>query len=101
MAKDNTNSKVNSNEDEQKIRQALHYSVGEICKEECSELEVEFSKAAMQSIAELAYRQAEIFLEDARHFAKHARRKKVGCEDVILLARRSDKLQQHLRQFTK
>jgi len=41
MAKDNSTSK----EDEQKIRQALHYTVGEICKDESKDLDVVFSKA--------------------------------------------------------
>jgi len=97
MAKDNSTSK----EDEQKVRQALHYTVGEICKEECKDLDVVFSKATIQSIAELALRQAAVFCEDAQHFAKHAKRKKIGAEDVLLLARKSEKLKEHLRQFAK
>jgi len=44
-------------------------------------------------------RQAAVFAEDLEAFAKHGRRKKVGTEDVLLLARRSKPLVDHLRVF--
>jgi len=75
----------------------MHFKVGAICKEVQDETGIVFSKAAIASIAELAFRQTGVFAEDLEAFAKHGRRKKVGTEDVLLLARRSKSLVEHLR----
>ncbi len=45
-------------------------------------------------------RQCAVIGEDLESFAKHAKRKQVNADDVLLYARKSADLQRHLRRQT-
>ena len=47
------------------------------------------------------FRQATIFCTDLELFSKHAKRKTILMEDVLLLARKSPQLLEHLRSINK
>jgi len=51
--------------------------------------------------AAILRRQSKSFATDAEMFARHARRKKIGAEDVLMLARKTPSLHAHLSSLKK
>ncbi|XP_078413917.1 centromere protein S isoform X1 [Cetorhinus maximus] len=76
----------------QRLRAAVHYTVGRLCQEVGEDKDVEFSKQTIAAIAETTFRQCENFATDLELFAKHGKRTTVNTDDVKLLARRSKAL---------
>ncbi|XP_067873051.1 centromere protein S [Heterodontus francisci] len=76
----------------QRLRAAVHYTVGCLCQEVGEDKEIEFSKQTIAAIAETTFRQCENFAKDLELFAKHGKRTTVNTDDVKLLARRSKAL---------
>uniref|UniRef100_A0A803TLQ4 Centromere protein S n=1 Tax=Anolis carolinensis TaxID=28377 RepID=A0A803TLQ4_ANOCA len=76
----------------QRLRAAVHYTVGCLCEEVSKDKETQFSKQAIACISEITFRQCEMFAKDLEMFARHAKRTTVNVEDVKLLARRSNSL---------
>ncbi|XP_057552073.1 centromere protein S isoform X5 [Hippopotamus amphibius kiboko] len=76
----------------QRLKAAVHYTVGCLCEEVASDKEMQFSKQTIAAISEVTFRQCENFAKDLEMFARHAKRSTINTEDVKLLARRSNSL---------
>ncbi|EDO47308.1 predicted protein [Nematostella vectensis] len=84
---------------QQRLKAALHYTVGKICEETGAEAGLTFSRQFVAALTETSYRQCESFAVDLELFAKHAKRSTINNEDVKLLARKSPSLAQHIKKF--
>ncbi|XP_007253446.3 centromere protein S [Astyanax mexicanus] len=82
----------------QRLKAAVHYTVGKICKNLTSEYEREFSRQAVAAMAEITFRQCDTFAKDLEAFARHAKRQNINMDDVKLLARRSTALYNYIQQ---
>ncbi|NP_001191897.1 centromere protein S [Taeniopygia guttata] len=82
----------------QRLKAAVHYTVGCLCQEVEEDKDVQFSKQTIAAISEITFRQCEIFAKDLEMFARHAKRTTVTTEDVKLLARRSNSLLKYITQ---
>ncbi|KAM4885817.1 centromere protein S [Sylvia borin] len=82
----------------QRLKAAVHYTVGCLCREVEEDKDVQFSKQSIAAIAEITFRQCEIFAKDLEMFARHAKRTTVTTEDVKLLSRRSNSLLKYITQ---
>ncbi|XP_038677884.1 centromere protein S [Scyliorhinus canicula] len=76
----------------QRLRAAVHYTVGHLCQEVGEDKKIKFSKQTIAAIAETTFRQCENFATDLEIFAKHGKRTTVNTDDAKLLARRSKAL---------
>ncbi|KAM8790136.1 centromere protein S-like isoform 1-T1 [Rhynchonycteris naso] len=77
---------------EQRLKAAVHYTVGCLCEEVALDQGVQFSRQTIAAISEVTFRQCENFAKDLEMFARHAKRSTINTEDVKLLARRSNSL---------
>ncbi|XP_065711314.2 centromere protein S isoform X1 [Patagioenas fasciata] len=101
----------------QRLKAAVHYTVGCLCEEVAEDKDVQFSKQTIAAISEITFRQCENFAKDLEMFARwvlehltvtkasfacvqlqHAKRSTVTTEDVKLLARRSNSLLKYITQ---
>ncbi|KAB1269252.1 Centromere protein S [Camelus dromedarius] len=82
----------------QRLKAAVHYTVGCLCEEVASDKEVQFSKQTIAAISEVTFRQCENFARDLEMFARHAKRSTINTEDVKLLARRSNSLLKYITE---
>ncbi|XP_062889431.1 centromere protein S [Mobula hypostoma] len=82
----------------QRLRAAVHYTVGCLCEETGENKEVEFSKQTIAAISETTFRQCENFAKDLERFAKHGKRTTINTDDVKLLARRSKALENFITE---
>ncbi|NWI64256.1 CENPS protein, partial [Todus mexicanus] len=78
----------------QRLKAAVHYTVGCLCQEVAEDKDMEFSKQTIAAIAEITFRQCGVFLI----LCRHAKRSTVTTEDVKLLARRSSSLLKYITQ---
>uniref|UniRef100_A0A8C6RUU2 Centromere protein S n=2 Tax=Nannospalax galili TaxID=1026970 RepID=A0A8C6RUU2_NANGA len=82
----------------QRLKAAVHYTVGCLCNEVASDKEIQFSKQTVAAISELTFRQCEMFAKDLEMFARHAKRNTISTDDVKLLARRSNSLLKYITE---
>ncbi|XP_062449669.1 centromere protein S [Rhea pennata] len=82
----------------QRLKAAVHYTVGCLCQDVAEDKDVRFSKQSVAAISEITFRQCENFAKDLEMFARHAKRSTVTVEDVKLLARRSNSLLKYITQ---
>ncbi|NWH64487.1 CENPS protein, partial [Geococcyx californianus] len=82
----------------QRLRAAVHYTVGRLCQDVAEDKQMQFSKQSVAAIAEMTFRQCETFAKDLEMFARHAKRSTITTEDVKLLARRSNSLLKYITQ---
>ncbi|NXM27956.1 CENPS protein, partial [Oxyruncus cristatus] len=82
----------------QRLKAAVHYTVGCLCQEVGEDKDVQFSKQSIAAISEITFRQCETFARDLEMFARHAKRSTINTEDVKLLARRSSSLLKYITQ---
>uniref|UniRef100_A0A9L0QZG1 Centromere protein S n=3 Tax=Equus TaxID=9789 RepID=A0A9L0QZG1_HORSE len=82
----------------QRLKAAVHYTVGCLCEEVALDKETQFSKQAIAAISEVTFRQCENFAKDLEMFARHAKRSTINTEDVKLLARRSNSLLKYITE---
>ncbi|XP_042352567.1 centromere protein S [Plectropomus leopardus] len=83
---------VDKEEMQQRLKAAVHYTVGRLCQKMGEDHRREFSRQVIAAIAETTFRQCDIFAKDLEAFARHAKRSTVSSEDVKLIARRSTAL---------
>ncbi|TDH13900.1 hypothetical protein EPR50_G00038170 [Perca flavescens] len=83
---------VDKDETQQRLKAAVHYTVGRLCQRMGEDHRREFSRQVIAAIAETAFRQCDVFAKDLEAFARHAKRSTVSSEDVKLVARRSTAL---------
>ncbi|XP_030078319.1 centromere protein S [Microcaecilia unicolor] len=82
----------------ERLKAAVHYTVGCLCQEVAEEKGIEFSKQTIAAVSEITFSQCEIFAKDLEMFARHAKRSTINTEDVKLLARRSRSLLNYITQ---
>ncbi|KAL1776375.1 centromere protein S [Sigmodon hispidus] len=82
----------------QRLKAAVHYTVGCLCEEIALDKQVLFSKQTIAAISEVTFRQCEHFAKDLEMFARHAKRSTITTEDVKLLARRSNSLLKYITE---
>ncbi|XP_075046356.1 centromere protein S isoform X2 [Mixophyes fleayi] len=82
--------------DTQRLKAAVHYTVGGLCQEVADDKEVTFSQQAIAAISEITFRQCESFAKDLELFARHAKRTTINMDDVKLVSRRSRSLHAHI-----
>ncbi|NXW73409.1 CENPS protein, partial [Hirundo rustica] len=85
----------------QRLKAAVHYTVGCLCQEVEEDKDVQFSKQSIAAISEITFRQC-VLAKMLRHvflvLCRHAKRTTVTTEDVKLLARRSNSLLKYITQ---
>ncbi|XP_063799927.1 centromere protein S [Pseudophryne corroboree] len=84
----------------QRMKAAVHYTVGLLCQEIADDKEITFSKQSIAAISEITFRQCETFAKDLEMFARHAKRATITMEDVKLLSRRSRSLHEHITSYS-
>ncbi|XP_074916441.1 centromere protein S [Chelonoidis abingdonii] len=82
----------------QRLKAAVHYTVGCLCQEVAEDKGIQFSKQTIAAISEITFRQCENFAKDLEMFARHGKRTVINSEDVKLLARRSSSLLRYITQ---
>ncbi|NXL57155.1 CENPS protein, partial [Chordeiles acutipennis] len=78
----------------QRLKAAVHYTVGCLVQEVAEDKEMQFSKQTIAAISEITFRQCGVSLI----LCRHAKRSTVTAEDVKLLARRSNSLLKYINQ---
>eukprot|EP00127_Corallochytrium_limacisporum_P001256 Clim_evm26s47 gene=Clim_evmTU26s47 len=76
----------------ERLKAAVYYAVGQGCESLAQRKSLVFDKDTMAAISETIWSQMPVLGSDLEMFAKHAKRSTVTPEDVLLLARRNDKL---------
>ncbi|NWX87032.1 CENPS protein, partial [Nothoprocta pentlandii] len=83
----------------QRLKAAVHYTVGCLCQDVAEDKELQFSRQTVAAISEITFRQCGTSLNVGKHMkvnfsilCRHAKRSTVTLEDVKLLARRSSSL---------
>lgn len=82
----------------QRLKAAVHYTVGQLCKSIGEDHDKTFSRHVIAAIAETTFRQCDTFAKDLEAFARHAKRNTVSVEDVRLAARRSTSLSNFIQR---
>ncbi|NXL11677.1 CENPS protein, partial [Mesembrinibis cayennensis] len=77
----------------QRLKAAVHYTVGCLCQDVAEDKEMQFSKQTIAAISEITFRQCGVVI-----LCRHAKRSTVTTEDVKLLARRSNSLLKYITQ---
>lgn len=85
----------------QRLKAAVHYTVGSLCQEMAEEKQVQYSKQTIAALSEVTFRQCETFARDLEMFARHAKRSTINAEDVKLLARRSNALYDYITRISE
>lgn len=86
---------------QQRLKAALHYTVGRICEKTGDETGVQLSRRFIAALTETTFKQCESFATDLELFAKHAKRTQINADDVLLLARKSSTLAAHMENMSK
>ncbi|KAK2572645.1 Centromere protein S [Acropora cervicornis] len=86
---------------QQRLKAALHFTVGRICENTGKETGLQFSRQFIAALTETTFKQCESFATDLELFAKHAKRSQVNCDDVLLLSRKSSALATHMEENSK
>ncbi|KAI9893369.1 MAG: hypothetical protein M1814_006665 [Vezdaea aestivalis] len=84
-----------------RLKSALWFSVGQIVDEQSLDLNVNATPQFIGALTEMVWAQIENVSKDLESFAKHAGRKTVTTDDVMLLARRNDGLADVLGDFVE
>eukprot|EP00658_Telonema_sp_P-2_P006727 TRINITY_DN12539_c0_g1_i2.p1 TRINITY_DN12539_c0_g1~~TRINITY_DN12539_c0_g1_i2.p1 ORF type:complete len:120 (+),score=35.43 TRINITY_DN12539_c0_g1_i2:168-527(+) len=71
----------------------------QMCQEHGDKMDVSVSKQSVNVLHQMVLGLVETMTMDLETFAAHARRKTINAEDVMLLARRSDTLREHLESL--
>jgi centromere protein S len=82
---------------QQRLKSALWYTVGQYIDEECLVTDLNATPQFIGALTELVYTQIANTARDLEVFSKHAGRKAINTEDVMLLTRRNDALETMLR----
>ncbi|MCJ1404662.1 hypothetical protein MMC11_007888 [Xylographa trunciseda] len=84
---------------QERLKSALWYSVGKIVDEETLKLGVNATPQFIGALTEMVWAQIESVSQDLESFTKHAGRKTVTVDDVMLLSRRNEGLETVLKTF--
>ncbi|KAH4210630.1 hypothetical protein HBH98_109590 [Parastagonospora nodorum] len=84
-------------EREERLKSALWYTIGQYIDEECLTSDLNATPQFIGALTELVYTQIANTSRDLEVFAKHAGRKAINTDDVMLLTRRNDALESMLK----
>ncbi|KAH4174290.1 hypothetical protein HBI25_033990 [Parastagonospora nodorum] len=84
-------------EREERLKSALWYTIGQYIDEECLTSDLNATPQFIGALTELVYTQIANTSHDLEVFAKHAGRKAINTDDVMLLTRRNDALESMLK----
>ncbi|KAK9236047.1 kinetochore component CENP-S-domain-containing protein [Lipomyces kononenkoae] len=85
----------------QRLKSAIWYTVGKIVDEECVQLGSNATPQYIAALTELVYTQAVTLATDIEAFARHASRKVVSTDDILMMCRRNDGLKEVLSEFVE
>ncbi len=75
-----------------------HFTVGQICEGGSAEVNLPMTKSYVHAMNELAMETFKLISQDSESFARHAGRTEVNASDVLLCARRNERLSSELMQ---
>ncbi|NXF31074.1 CENPS protein, partial [Nyctibius bracteatus] len=82
----------------QRLKAAVHYTVGCLCQDVAEDKDLQFSKQTIAAISEITFRQCGTEVCYFLILCRHAKRSTVTTEDVKFLARRSNSLLKYITQ---
>ncbi|KAF2130912.1 hypothetical protein P153DRAFT_421923 [Dothidotthia symphoricarpi CBS 119687] len=85
-------------EREERLKSALWYSIGQFVDEESLTMGLNATPQFIGALTELVYTQIANTARDLETFSKHAGRKAINTDDVMLLTRRNEALESILRR---
>ncbi|KAF2800744.1 hypothetical protein K505DRAFT_345006 [Melanomma pulvis-pyrius CBS 109.77] len=85
-------------EQEERFKSALWFAIGKFVDDECVMQNLNATPQFIGALTELVYTQIENTSRDLETFAKHAGRRIINTDDVMLLARRNEGLDALLRE---
>ncbi|KAI0213723.1 Centromere protein S [Lamellibrachia satsuma] len=85
----------------QRLKAAVHYTVGKICEEMSSDLDVVYDRKFIAVLTEATFKYCQTMATDLELFAKHAKRMTVNSDDVKLLVRKSPELLEHIEKLSQ
>jgi hypothetical protein len=83
---------------EERLKSSLWYSIGQFVDEESLQQNFTTTPQFIGALTEMVYTQIEHTSRDLEMFAKHAGRKTINPDDVMLLSRRNEGLETLLKQ---
>ena len=86
---------------EEKLKAALWYAIGQTVDSVALAQDINASPQYIGGLSEMVYAQIENVARDLEAFAKHAGRTTINSQDVVLLARRNEGLEQVLKAHAK
>merc|ERR1711868_23442 len=103
------NNKMNDEDDydalayTQRLKAAIHYTVGQISEDiqEQNDGELAIEKRVVGVLSETTYKYSQTLARDLALFAKHANRKTINVDDVLLAVRKSSSLKQYLAEMNR
>ncbi|KAI8935018.1 hypothetical protein NX059_008683 [Plenodomus lindquistii] len=84
-------------EREERLKSALWYSIGQFVDEECLTSDLNATPQFIGALTELVYTQIANTSRDLEVFSAHAGRKVITTDDVMLLTRRNQQLEEYLQ----
>ncbi|KAI9787085.1 MAG: hypothetical protein M1839_003320 [Geoglossum umbratile] len=84
---------------QRRLRSALWFSIGKIVDEESLRFDVNATPQFIAALTVLVSTQIENVSRDLESFAKHAGRRTINVDDVMLLTRRNEGLEKLMREF--
>ncbi|KAF1836888.1 hypothetical protein BDW02DRAFT_645843 [Decorospora gaudefroyi] len=85
-------------EREERLKSALWYTIGQFVDEKSLESDLNATPQFIGALTELVYTQIANTARDLEVFSKHAGRKTINPDDVLLLGRRNEQLQAMLEK---
>ncbi|KAF2190818.1 hypothetical protein K469DRAFT_721722 [Zopfia rhizophila CBS 207.26] len=85
-------------EREERLKSSLWYTIGQFVDEECLQQNLNATPQFIGALTELVYTQITNTSRDLETFAKHAGRRVINTDDVMLLSRRNEGLETVLKQ---
>jgi len=82
---------------EERLKSALWYSIGQYIDDECLSSDVNATPQFIGALTELVYTQIANTARDLETFSAHAGRRVITTDDVMLLTRRNEKLEEYLQ----
>ncbi|KAF2424392.1 apoptosis-inducing TAF9-like domain 1 family protein [Tothia fuscella] len=89
------------NDNEEALKSALWYSIGRLTDETTLAQDTNATPQFIGALMELVWQQIRLSARDLETFAKHAGRRQINVDDVLLLARRNEGLEVLLRGFVE
>ena len=86
---------------EEKLKAALWYSIGQTVDAVAISQDINATPHFIGGLSELVWAQIENAARDLEAFAKHAGRSTINAQDVVLLGRRNEGLQEALERHAK